>query len=59
MKINRRNLIGIWNIVLAIILVIDKIIEKRTITPLYVILWTGLLLSGIYVIYEDAKKNKV
>jgi hypothetical protein len=59
MKFNKRNLIGIWNIVLALIFLIDKLIEKGTITPLHVILWTGLLLSGIYVIYENTKKNKV
>lgn len=66
MKINRRNfkgmgniVFGIWNIVFAIIIIIDKIIDKRTITPLFLILWTGLLLSGIYIIYEQAKKNKV
>lgn len=58
MKFDKRNLIGIWNIVLALIFIVDKVIEKGTITPLFVILWTGLLLSGIYVIYENYKKNK-
>jgi len=59
MKFVKRNLLGIWNIALALIFIIDKLIEKGTITPLFLILWTGLLLSGIFVIYENTKKNKV
>lgn len=57
MKFDKRNLMGIWNILLALIFLIDKIIEKGTFTPLFVILCTGCLLSGIYVIYENYKKN--
>ncbi len=59
MRFDKRNIIGIWNIVLALIFLIDRIIEKATITPLHVILWIGLLTSGIYVIYDNNRKNRV
>jgi hypothetical protein len=59
MKFFKGNLLGIWNIVLALVGIIDKLIEKGTITPLPLFLWTGCLLSGIYIIYENSRKNKV
>jgi hypothetical protein len=59
MKFDKRNIIGIWNIVLALIFMIDRLIDKRKITLLFFILWTGLLLSGIFAIYENTRKNKV
>ena len=59
MTFNRRNLGGIGNIVFAILTMTDRIIEKKTITPLFAILCSGMLLTGIYVMYEDAKKNEV
>lgn len=58
MKFNRHSILGIWNIILAFIYMIDKIIEKGTIRPLGIILWIGLILSGIYIIYENAKSNR-
>jgi hypothetical protein len=56
-KLNKTISQGIFNLLLGLFYSIDMIIDKIPIRPIGMIIFVGLILSGIYLIYDGIKKK--